>query len=41
MYGQSVRLTVTLTLKMPDGSTKDRKTTFLVDTAPVLVIVQG
>lgn len=41
MYGQSVRLTVTLTLKMPDGSTKERKVTYLVDTAPALVIVLG
>jgi len=41
MYGQSVRLTVSLTLKMPDGSTKERKVTYLVDTSPALVIVQG
>jgi hypothetical protein len=41
MYGLSVRLRATLSLKLPDGSTKERKVTYLVDTAPVLVIVQG
>lgn len=41
MYGQSVRLSATLHLKMPDGSTKERKVSFLIDTAPALVIVQG
>ena len=41
MYGQSVRLSVTLSVKLPDGSTKERKVTYLIDTAPALVIVQG
>jgi hypothetical protein len=41
MYGQSVRLSVTLSLKLPDGSTKERKVTYLIDTAPARVIVQG
>lgn len=41
MYGQSVRLSVTLTLSSPDGSTRERKVTYLIDTAPALVIVQG
>lgn len=41
VYGRSVRLSVTLSLKLPDGSTKERKVTYLIDTAPALVIVQG
>jgi hypothetical protein len=41
MYGQSVRLTGTLTLKQPDGSTKERKFNYLIDTSPAIVIVPG
>lgn len=38
-HGQSVRLPVVLSLKQKDGTTKDRKTAYLVDTSPAVVIV--
>jgi len=41
MYGQSVRLTVSLAFKRPDGTTKEREATYLVDTSPAIVIVPG
>ena len=41
VYGQSVRLSATLTLKLPGGATKERKVVYLIDTAPALVVVQG
>ena len=40
-YGQSVRISVLLTLKLSDGSTKERKISYLIDTSPARVIVPG
>lgn len=40
-YGQTVRISVALTFKFPDGTTKERKTPYLIDTSPVVVIVPG
>jgi hypothetical protein len=41
MYGQSVRLTGTMTVKQADGAAKERKFNYLIDTAPAIVIVPG
>ncbi len=41
MYGQSVRLTGTMTLRQKDGTAKERKFDYLIDTAPAIVIVPG
>ncbi len=41
VYGQSVRLTVNVTFKKPDGTQVERKVPYLVDTAPAIVIVPG
>lgn len=38
-HGQSVRVVAVVSLKLPDGTTKDRKTNYLIDTAPAVVIV--
>jgi hypothetical protein len=38
-HGQSVRVGAVLSLKFPDGTTKERKTAYLVDTTPAVVIV--
>jgi hypothetical protein len=40
-YGQSVRIPVVLSFKLPNGTTKERKTTYLIDTSPAIVIVPG
>jgi len=39
VHGQSVRIATVLSLKLPDGTTRDRKTNYLIDTAPAVVIV--
>ena len=41
MYGQTVRLAGTLSIKQPDGGTKERKFNYLIDTSPAIVIVPG
>jgi hypothetical protein len=41
VYGQSVRIAVVLTLKLPDGTTRERNVTYLIDTSPAIVIVPG
>jgi hypothetical protein len=38
-YGQTVRIPVVLSLKRGDGSTKEKKAAYLVDTVPAVVIV--
>ncbi|MCI0681486.1 MAG: hypothetical protein L0Y71_05230 [Gemmataceae bacterium] len=38
-FGQSVRVTVKATFERDDGDAKERQLTYLVDTAPVVVIV--
>lgn len=38
-HGQSVRQPVVLSLKAKDGTTRDRKTAYLIDTSPAIVIV--
>lgn len=38
-FGQSVRLSATLTFAGKDGETKERNVSYLVDTSPVIVIV--
>jgi hypothetical protein len=38
-YGQSVRIKTVLTLKMKDGSTREKKAGYLIDTSPATVIV--
>jgi hypothetical protein len=40
-YGQSVRITVVLSLKQSDGNTRERKASYLIDTSPAVVIVPG
>lgn len=39
VHGRSVRIAAVVSLKHPDGSTRDRKTNYLIDTAPAVVIV--
>ena len=39
VHGRSVRIAAVVSIKHPDGSTKDRKTNYLIDTAPAVVIV--
>lgn len=38
-HGQSVRISGQLTLLQPDGTTKDRRAAYLIDTTPAVVIV--
>jgi hypothetical protein len=40
-YGQTARIAVMLTFKFPDGATKERKASYLIDTSPTVVIVPG
>jgi hypothetical protein len=40
-YGQTVRIAVALTFQFPDGTTKERKASYLIDTSPAVVIVPG
>jgi len=40
-YGQSVRIEVEMTFQFKDGSTKERKVSYLIDTSPAIVIVPG
>jgi hypothetical protein len=40
-YGQSVRIAVVLSLKQADGSVRERKASYLIDTSPAVVIVPG
>ena len=40
-YGQTARIAVVLTFKFPDGATKERKASYLIDTSPAVVIVPG
>jgi hypothetical protein len=40
-YGQSVRLTASLSLRLADGTTRVRKASYLIDTSPAVVIVPG
>ena len=41
IYGQSVRIEVEVTFQQKDGSTKERKVSYLIDTSPAIVIVPG
>jgi hypothetical protein len=41
MYGQSVRIEVDMTFQQKDGTTKERKVSYLIDTSPAIVIVPG
>ena len=38
-HGQSVRIPVVLSVKFPDGTTKEHPTSYLIDTSPAIVIV--
>src|SRR5262245_24147522 len=40
-YGQSVRIEVEMTFQLKDGTTKERKVSYLIDTSPAIVIVPG
>ena len=38
-HGQSVRLTAVLSLKLEDGTTREKKAAYVIDTSPATVIV--
>jgi hypothetical protein len=40
-YGQSVRIEVEMTFQLKDGTTKERKVSYVIDTSPAIVIVPG
>ena len=40
-YGQSVRLSVVLSIRSKDGGVEEKKASYLVDTSPAIVIVPG